>query len=67
MKANGWLLRGMLGATIVAAAFVVQGVAADEWGDWKGRFVYDGPAPTPAKLDIDKNLETFGALGLSGH
>ncbi len=28
--------------------------AADEWGNLKGRFVFDGKAPTPATLDVSK-------------
>jgi len=30
---------------------------ADEWGTLKGRLVYDGPPPVPAKLSVTKDVE----------
>ena len=35
-----------------------------EWGNLKAKFVLDGPAPTPAKLKIDKDVEFCGKFGL---
>jgi len=37
---------------LVAASATAQ--AADEWGNLKGRFVFDGKAPTAARLDASK-------------
>lgn len=33
---------------------------AAEWGDFSGTFLYDGPAPKPAKLNVNKDLECCG-------
>jgi len=35
-------------------------VAADQWADLTGRFVLDGPVPTPAKLVVSKDTEVCG-------
>lgn len=35
-------------------------VAAAEWGNLKGRFVYDGAAPSPVALLITKDVEVCG-------
>ncbi|MEQ8786405.1 MAG: methylamine utilization protein [Pirellulaceae bacterium] len=34
--------------------------AAVEWATLKGRFVYDGEAPTPAKIDVTKDVDFCG-------
>lgn len=38
--------------------------SAEEWGDLTGKFIYDGPAPTPKPLTIDADAAEFGKLGL---
>jgi hypothetical protein len=37
---------------------------AQQWGDLTGKFVYDGTAPAPAKINVNKDEEVFGKLGL---
>lgn len=37
-----------------------QAAKATGWGSIKGRFVYEGTAPTPAKLSITKNEDVCG-------
>ncbi len=48
----------------VAATFqapnILRAAAADRWGDLVGRFVYDGKAPEPKKLKVDKDVECCG-------
>jgi hypothetical protein len=39
-------------------------VSAEEWGDLTGKFVYDGPAPTPKPVLVDADAAVFGKLGL---
>jgi plastocyanin len=51
----------------LAAAFVIsatQFAPADDWGNLKGRFIYDGKAPDPTKLTIDKDQQICGDKGL---
>ncbi len=43
---------GLLLATVAA-----RGLSAQEWGNLKGQFIYDGEAPQPAKLSITKDRE----------
>jgi hypothetical protein len=45
---------------ILTAPFAVRAEAAD----LTGRFVFGGPVPAPMKLNIDKDVEAFGNLGL---
>jgi hypothetical protein len=47
-------------AAILVALFAVRADAAD----LSGRFVYGAAPPAPAKLNIDKDVEAFGNLGL---
>ncbi len=49
--------------TIITFMFAGS-VSAAEWGDLTGKFVYKGTAPTPAKINVDKDKEEFGNLGL---
>lgn len=51
---------------VVAAGFALAASAASaaEWGSLKGRFSYDGVAPVPAKLTIDKDQATCGGHDL---
>jgi hypothetical protein len=44
---------------MLCSAFLLSGLfsvawAADEWGTLKGKFVFDGKAPTPEKLNVSK-------------
>lgn len=43
--------------TLALVALVAPGGQAAEWGDLVGRIVFDGAAPTPANLNINKDLE----------
>jgi hypothetical protein len=38
---------------------------AQQWGDLTGKFVFDGQAPAPAKVNVNKDEEVFGKLGLT--
>lgn len=46
---------------LLAAALLVFGLdpslAADQWGNLTGKFVYDGAPPQPKPLDVNKDLE----------
>ncbi len=55
-------------ATILAAFAFVFAVTltpavvhADDWGNLTGRFIYDGTAPAPAPLNINKDVQVCGA------
>lgn len=41
---------------LLAASASVSAAQAAEWGSLKGRFVYDGDAPTPLKLNVNKDV-----------
>lgn len=44
-----------------ASFFLLLPIAtATEWGNLSGRFVYDGPPPERAKLNVNKDVEYFG-------
>ena len=45
------IVGGLAVLALLAGSFVAE---ADEWGTLKGRFIYDGKAPTPIKLDVSK-------------
>lgn len=48
-------------ASLAAAVVVCCGVTAQaQWGNLKGKFVYEGTAPKPAKLNISKDQEVCG-------
>ncbi|HEY2840909.1 MAG TPA: hypothetical protein VGJ26_17260 [Pirellulales bacterium] len=48
--------RAFSGALIIALVFTCGDsfVQAEEWGNLKGRFVFEGPLPVPAKVDTTK-------------
>lgn len=55
------MLVRLLLSTLCAVAFWGTSVAqAQEWGTLRGRFVYDGDAPTPARLEVNKDVEVCG-------
>jgi hypothetical protein len=59
---------GLRGLTLVAVAGVVfsgSTICAAEWGNLKGRFVLDGKAPTPAKIDVTKDQDVCGKHNLA--
>lgn len=37
---------------------------SQQWGDLTGKFVFDGMPPQPAKINVNKDVEVFGQLGL---
>jgi hypothetical protein len=45
-----------LGATTASSA---------EWGNLSGRFVFEGTAPTPAKINVDKDVQVCGNHNLT--
>ena len=49
-------------AAFLAVAF---GNSSLQAADLSGKFVYGAPAPAAAKLNIDKDVEAFGNLGLT--
>jgi hypothetical protein len=53
-------------AVLVAAmlASASRHAQADDWGNLKGRFLYEGKAPEPTKLTIDKDPQVCGDKGL---
>lgn len=51
-------LKLALFAAVLAA--IAGRASAEEWGNLKGHFIYDGKAPAPAKLTIDKDPEVCG-------
>lgn len=50
----------LLCASLVSATFATTATA----GDLTGKFVYDGPVPEAMRLQITKDVEYFGKLGL---
>jgi hypothetical protein len=59
MKRN-WITLAM-----VAAGICLTPLAADaQWGTLKGKFVYEGAAPTPTPVKVDKDVQEFGKLNL---
>ena len=58
-------IRSLMALIVAASVFSVAGAAsAAEWGSIKGRFVFDGTAPAPTKLNIDKDQATCGGHDL---
>ncbi len=45
---------------VLCVACFTRMVAAQQWGDLTGKFVYDGPVPKPAKLNVTKDVEVCG-------
>ncbi len=61
------MLRHFTTIAALAAVLIVsttQSAHADDWGNLKGRFIYDGKAPEPVKLNIDKDQQICGDKGL---
>lgn len=50
--------------TVLALMLGVAVSSAAEWGDLKGRFVYDGEPPQPKPIMVTKDVEHFGNLNL---
>lgn len=50
--------------TVSVLLICISSVRAQQWGDLTGKFVYDGPAPKPKAIDVQKDVEVFGKLGL---
>lgn len=50
----------------IAAAIAIDAsrASAEDWGNLKGKFVFDGPAPNPVALTIDKDPTVCGNRGL---
>ena len=46
--------------TFLAATALTASAQAAEWGTLKGQFILDGTAPTPAKLNINKDQAVCG-------
>lgn len=42
---------------VAAGCFLTESVAHAQWGNLKGKFVFDGDPPDPAKLNITKDKE----------
>ena len=57
MKLRNLMLAGLIVASLSSAAQA-------QWGTLKGKFVFDGPIPTPAKLDVNKDVEVCGKHNL---
>ena len=57
--------RNLMVLSVVASiALAATAATADDWGSLKGRFVFDGTAPVPAKLTIDKDVAVCGSHNL---
>jgi plastocyanin len=56
-------MRRFVLTALLLGAMSVSGQAAD-WGDLTGRFVFDGQAPEPAKINVNKDVEVFGNKNL---
>lgn len=51
-------------AVAVLVLLVAAGTGAADWGTLTGRFVYDGKAPAPTKINVTKDLEVCGKHNL---
>ena len=51
-------------AMAALAVLLAAAPAEAQWGSLKGKFVYDGPVPAFAKLNIDKDVEVCGKHNL---
>ena len=66
MHAQAWIVRRSFICGLAVAAACLAGSSANaQWGNLKGKFVFDGPAPTPVKLTIDKDIEVCGKHNLA--
>lgn len=54
------LIRSAASCVVFALVAFTGAAHADDWGNLSGRFVYDGKAPAPAALNINKDVEFCG-------
>ncbi len=54
----------LLALPVLMSAFLSGGASGEEWGSLKGRLVFDGPVPTAAKIDVNKDQQFCGKFGL---
>ncbi len=47
-------------AAMIVSFGICEAAQADDWGTLKGRFVYDGKAPKPANITVNKEPEVCG-------
>ncbi len=59
-----WLQVSALLLTLALLAGLPHPARAAGWGNLTGTFVYGGPAPKPAPIQVTKDVDTFGDLGL---
>lgn len=53
-------IRRSFSTVLLLVAVLTAGKAQAQWGDLKGKFLFDGPAPAAAKLDVNKDVEVCG-------
>ena len=46
------------------ALWIVPSAMSAEWGDLTGKFVFDGEPPVPAPIEVNRDEQAFGNLGL---
>lgn len=63
-SAGAALAVGRTGKTNLSTAALANTTAGDVWGHLTGRIVYDGEAPVPEKVKVDKDEEVCGKCGL---
>lgn len=51
-------------ALVCGIALVARDVAAQQWGDLTGKVIFDGKAPDPGKLTVNKDTEVCGKMPL---
>ena len=56
--------RWTLVAALLSVCALAPASASAQWGDLTGKFVYDGKAPEPPKINVNKDVEVFGDKGL---
>jgi hypothetical protein len=56
--------RFFVAALVLAAMGLCMQAQAAEWGDLTGRFVFEGKAPEPPKINVNKDVEVFGDKNL---
>jgi hypothetical protein len=56
--------RTLLIAALAAAASFSGAAHAQQWGDLTGKFVFDGNAPKQEPVNVNKDEQVFGKLGL---
>ncbi|MCA9103125.1 MAG: hypothetical protein R3C10_23010 [Pirellulales bacterium] len=59
------MIKSVVNVVLVVAALVTLSTPAlAQWGDLTGKFVYDGKAPAPTKIDVTKDVEVCGKFPL---